>query len=460
MKRAFLLSFSSLAMMLAVKPLHAATPATDQHVILISVDGLAHYYFDDPKAKMPTIRKLAAQGVRAKRMKSSLPTVTWPNHTTLVTGVQPGKHGVIGNGIFDRATQQAVNYLPDPVFDKDEIVKVPTVYDVAHASGLKTAGVIWPASRNAKSLDWTVPDVGTNELFQKYGTPSLLEECKAVGIPIEKQEEWCKAGTLGKPQRDYMYSQMAQHIIKTHKPNLLMLHLVSVDGMEHASGSKSAEAYWAINDSDNRVRDLVDAVEEAGLKDKTTFVITSDHGFITYTKMIQPNVLLKQMGLIKAFGNKPSQRTVWSYSQGAAFIYVLDDANRQSLLETITPKLAAMEGVEEVITEKDFAKYGMITRDKDSRAPDLILSAKDGYYFSDNVGGEDLIAQTEGSKGAHGYSPANPLMDASFVASGAGVKQGVVLDMIGNVDVAPTIAKLLGVEMKDVDGRVLTEILK
>ncbi|MEZ0388445.1 MAG: alkaline phosphatase family protein, partial [Verrucomicrobium sp.] len=298
------------------------------------------------------------------------------------------------------------------------------------------------------------------ELFLKYSTPSLLEECRAKGIPIEKQEEWCKAATSGKSQRDYMYSLISQHIIKTHKPNLLMLHLVSVDAFEHATGSKSAEAYWAINDSDNRVRDLVEAVEAAGLKDKTTFIVTSDHGFITYNKMIQPNVLLKQMGLIKALGSKPTQRQVWSYSQGAAFIYILDDANRDTLLKEVTPKLAAMEGVEEVIEEKDFAKYGMVTRDKDGRAPDLILSAKDGYYFSDNVGGEELIVATDGPKGAHGYSPSNPLMDASFVASGAGIKKGVVLDTMANVDVAPTIARLLGVEMKDVDGRVLTEILK
>src|SRR5215213_5075409 len=75
---------------------------TDRHVVLISVDGLAHYYFEDPKAPMPFIRQLAANGARAKRMKTSMPTNTWPNHTTLVTGVHPGKHGVIGNDYFDR----------------------------------------------------------------------------------------------------------------------------------------------------------------------------------------------------------------------------------------------------------------------------------------------------------------------------------------------------------------------
>ncbi len=458
-RRFFLLSLSALLPLSGVS-LQASEPARDRHVILVSVDGLAHYYFDDPKAPMPAIRKLAAQGARAKRMKASLPTVTWPNHTTLVTGVQPGKHGVIGNNFFDRATLESVAFIPDPVFDKDEIVKVPTVYDVAHQAGLTTAGIIWPASRNAKTLTWTVPDVFSQELFEKYGTPSLLEECRAAGIPVHKQEEWCKAGNAGKGMRDHLYTQMSVHIIKKHKPNFLALHLVSVDAFQHATGSHTPEAYWAIKDSDNHVRELVEAVEEAGLRDKTTFIIASDHGFITYNKIIQPNVLLKQAGLIKALGTRPTERRVWSFSQGVAYIYILDQANREALLREVTPKLAAMEGVEEVIEEKDFAKYGLQGPTEDPRMPDLILSAKEGYYFGNNVAGDDVVVPTDSPKGAHGYSPDHPLMDASFVISGAGVKPGVVLDTVSNTDVAPTAAHFLGVEMKEVDGRVLSEVLE
>lgn len=433
----------------------------DRHVVLISVDGLAHYYHDDPKAPMPTIRKLAAEGARAKRMKTSLPTNTWPNHTTLVTGVQPGKHGVIANDFFDRATQSTVAYIPDPVFNKDEIVKVPTIYDVAHDAGLSTAGVCWPASRGAKTWNWTIPDVFDQATFMQYTTPSVIEECRAAGIPLEKQNEWCKAGNASKAMRDWMYATLACHLIAKHQPRLLCLHLMSVDALEHGFGRQTPEVYWAINDSDQRVRQVVEAVEAAGLREKTTFVITADHGFITYTKQIQPNVLLKQAGLIKAaIGNKVTERRIWCHSQGVAFIYVLDTPNREALLKEWTPKLAALEGVEEVIEEKDFAKYGLQTADKDARMPDLILSPKDGYLFGSSVGGDAVIVPTDAPKGAHGYSPANPLMNASFVINGAGVKPGVVLEDIANVDVAPTIAKLLGVEMKNVDGRVLTEVLK
>src|SRR4051794_23525759 len=84
---------------------------SDRIVVMISVDGLPAYYLDDPKAEMPTIRALAAEGARASMMKASTPTVTWPNHTTLVTGVTPAKHGVLGNNYFDRETRKKVTLI-------------------------------------------------------------------------------------------------------------------------------------------------------------------------------------------------------------------------------------------------------------------------------------------------------------------------------------------------------------
>ena len=130
---------------------------TNRIVVLVSLDGLASFYLNDPKAEMPTLRALAREGAVARSMVPVIPTVTWPNHTTLATGVTPALHGVIGNTYFDREKRGIVTLIQDPVFDKEEIVKVPTIYDVAKAAGLTTAGIHWPATRNAKNLDWQVP---------------------------------------------------------------------------------------------------------------------------------------------------------------------------------------------------------------------------------------------------------------------------------------------------------------
>jgi predicted AlkP superfamily pyrophosphatase or phosphodiesterase len=452
-KSLFLLTLS-----LALTTLHAAQK--DRHVILVSVDGLASHYFDDPKAHMPTIRALAAKGARAKRMKCSFPSVTWPNHTTLVTGVEPGRHGVIANNYYDRKTRKSVPFIPDPLFDKHEIVKVPTVYDVAHQAGLKTAGVIWPATRNAATLDWQLPDVFDQKIFEDSATPSLLRELKAKGIPYEKQMEWCKAGNAGKAQRDWMYTRIAEHLLTTHKPNFLAIHLVTVDSFEHSTGRNSPEVYWACNDSDNRVREIIEATKTAGIYENTTFVIAADHGFITYTNQIKPNVVLKKRGLLKSAGPRIVEQKAYCLAQGgAAMIYILDQANRAAIAKQLRDEFAGLEGVAAVIEPKDFASVGQLTPDQDPRSPDLFLSAKNGYSFSGSANGDSPITAMAGPRGSHGYLPTHPLMYAGFVISGAGIKQGVVLDEISNMDVAPTIASLLGVKMKNVDGRVLREIL-
>ena len=116
----------------------------DRLVVLISVDGLPADYLKDSKLFMPTMRRLAEEGATAEGMRCSFPTVTWPNHTTLVTGVNPARHGVLSNSYFDRAENKVVPLLPDPLFDKDQIVKAATIYDADHlANGTPTIRITW-----------------------------------------------------------------------------------------------------------------------------------------------------------------------------------------------------------------------------------------------------------------------------------------------------------------------------
>lgn len=450
--------FSLLALLLLTTSL-LAEPAQDRIVVLISVDGLAHYYFDDPKAEMPTIRRLAKEGARAKMMKASLPTNTWPNHTTLVTGVEPGKHGVIGNSYLDRAQGKTISLLPDPFFNKDEIVKSPTVYDAAKRSGLRTAAIIWPASRGAATLDWTMPDVGTNALFQQYGTASLQAEFKAAGIPFEKQEEYCKTGK-GR-ERDLMYVQMLNHIIRTHRPNLALLHLVELDHVEHAKGPQSAEAYEICKFEDERVREVWEEMQKT-FPGKATLIVASDHGFFPYQQQIQPNVLLRKAGLLEADGAKIIGGQARSVSQGgAAFIYVLDQANRAALVEKIVTLCKGVEGVGLVLsTPAEYQTYGLADPAKDDHMADVVISAKSGYTFTDSLAGDLVLApKLEEIKGTHGYDPKEPGMHATFVAWGGGINTGAELGLIENTSVAPTIAALLGIPMPSADGKVLEEFL-
>src|SRR5690606_16927978 len=113
----------------------AVSPADERladHVVLISVGGLPAYLLDDPSAVLPNIRSIAERGTRAEGMIVSNPSVTWPNHTTLVTGVHPARHGVIFNGLLERPGL-GLPVKVNPRKDKLDLVKVPTVYDRLHA---------------------------------------------------------------------------------------------------------------------------------------------------------------------------------------------------------------------------------------------------------------------------------------------------------------------------------------
>jgi predicted AlkP superfamily pyrophosphatase or phosphodiesterase len=458
LRRAFLL-LALLASLLSAPA--AEVPAKDRLVILVTVDGFPAWVWDDPALPMPFLQSLARDGAAAKAMKISNPAVTWPNHTTLVTGVPPGRHGVIGNNYFDRKKGEEVPLIPDPLFNKDEIVKVPTIYDVAKGAGLKTAAIIWPASRGAKSLDWTVPDVFKQELFEQYSTPSLLAEFKTAGIPYENQEKWCRDNKDGGIQRDRMYTRMFNHILRRHRPNVGLLHLIEVDHVEHAKGPQSPEAYDAVAFADARVKEVWDTLQETH-PGRATLIVASDHGFFQYQQQIQPNVKLRQEGLLKVEGTKIAGGQVRALSQGGAcFLYVLDNANRETLVNRLAEMFWGVEGVSLVIRPRDFAKFGLADPRQDPRMADLVLSAKEGYSFTSTAIGDVIVTpKAETVKGTHGYDPNEPRMHGSFIAWGAGIQPGAKLNTINNTDVAPTMAALLGLEMKNVEGRVLKEILK
>lgn len=432
----------------------AAEPLRDGCVVLISVDGLANFYFDDPRAQMPTIRRLAREGARAQGTVCSFPTVTWPNHTTLVTGVPPAKHGVIGNDYLDRKSGEKIPFIPDPLFDKDEIVKVPTIYDAAHRAGLVTAGVIWPATRNARTLDFTVPDMAGDEAWPKYGTAGWLDELRAAGLPIEKHGTWCKE-SAGGVQRDWLYSRMAAQVLEKHAPNLLLVHLIELDHVQHKFGPQSPEAYWAVSYEDDRVRDIVEAASRSKHHDKLTIAIVSDHGFLPIEHDIRPNVVAKQLGL-----RDSQQKLVACVPQGGGCgVYVLSEENRAATTSRLMQAFKEIEGIDQVIGPDGFAAIGQPTPAEDARAPDLWLAAKSGYAFSDSDAGDAALVARASRAGTHGYLPDQPALWGTLVLSGHGVKPGTMLGKVSNQDVAPTLAQLLGVELPTAEGDVLKDAL-
>jgi predicted AlkP superfamily pyrophosphatase or phosphodiesterase len=440
----------------------ADSSALDRIVVMISVDGLGAYYLDDPKAEMPTIRALAAEGARASMMKASTPTVTWPNHTTLVTGVSPAKHGVIGNNYFDRASGKKVTLISDPIYDKEEIVKAPTIYDLANAAGMKTTGIRWPATRNAKTLDWAIPDVINTNLLRKYTTPALLSECEKAGIDIfagDKAEGG--SGNSSPKPTDENCVRVFNLILHMHRPTLGLLHVIDVDHTEHLKGPKSPEAYEAVKAADEQVWQVWEELKR-DFPGKATLFVVSDHGFSPIQRMILPNVILRKTGLLEASAGakKSTSNSIQIVTQGgAAFVYVLDESRRSEILQKIKKALNGLEGVSRIVDPEHFKEYGVANPKDDPHAPDLILFAEEGCGFGDTAAGELPFNDKPERKGSHGHDPNLPDLHATFVAWGAGIKPGAKLGEISNLDVAPTIAKLLGLSIPNVEGKVLKAVL-
>jgi predicted AlkP superfamily pyrophosphatase or phosphodiesterase len=462
----------SIALLLCVGECHrpfvlAATPTAladpNRIVVLMSIDGLANFYMVDPAAEMPTIHKLAREGAKAASMRASDPTVTWPNHTTLVTGVSPAVHGVLGNNYFDRVKGEKVTLVWDPVFDMDELVKVPTIFDLAKAAGLKTASIRWPVTRGARSIDWNSPDLGLDALVLKYTTPSLFKECKEAGFLLAGDYDGTGPDEgidrRNKAPEDPMWTNVFNMVLHKHRPNLALLHVIDVDHKQHSHGPRSAEAYEAIKVADGQIREVWEQLQK-DFPGKATFIIVSDHGFSANKIAILPNVILRQAGLVEAKDDKVTGGPVQVLVQGgSAFVYVLDEANRDAIVERIKKEFAKVDGVSSVVSAEEFPAYGIADPRREPRAPDIVLFAKMNYFFGHTAAGSLPHHVKPERKGSHGHDSNFPDMKAMFIAWGAGIRPGAELGHIDNRSVAPTIAKLLGVDMPGVESKPLTEAL-
>jgi predicted AlkP superfamily pyrophosphatase or phosphodiesterase len=429
----------------------AAGIDTNQYVILVTIDGGGAFYFDDPKSPIPNLRKLAAQGVVAKGMRVSNPAVTWPNHTTLVTGVAPAKHSVLYNGLM--LLDEKGGLTRESEKTQKELVAVPTVYDYLHGKGFSTAGVNWPCTPKSTTLDFNLPDV-QNRL--RYTTPQLLKELTAAKILDDSSEAAFNYKTA--PKRDNIWAETAFHLIRTHRPNLLLLHFLITDSTQHQLGPQCPEAYEALGLVDQHLGRLLATLDETALRERTSSLVTADHGFARSYKQVVGSAILSKAGL---FETEDGKRRVQIISEGGtAMVYFHAKKTKDADRKKVIALFKHQEGVDRILQPKDYAKYGFPSPDKNPRMADLVLSAKDGYNFAGvETTGEPLIGTRKGGIGVHGYLSTNPKMNALFIASGRGIAKGKKIDFVKNIDVAPTVAYLLGQDFPGADGKVLKQIL-
>lgn len=431
-------------------PQAQATRATD-HVVLISLDGFDPTTYMDPArfgVELPTLHALKESGTWAAGVEVQYPSMTYPGHTSIVTGVHPARHGVYQNTRLDPATGLASWYF------ENRLMKVPAIWDLAEAHGLSTAGVSWPVSVGAKmrtlypESNQAPRDTTWLDLARRESTPGLVD---AV---VKELGGFGSRDNLDPVKRDRFAAAMAAHIIRTDRPNLIVVHLMQSDEAQHDHGPRSPEARTAFVNLDAHLASILRAVDEAGIRPRTTVVVTGDHGFYKVHSMLQPNVVLRQMGLLTA--DARGQIGDWK-AQTHGFAIKLKDRSDSTTAQQIVQMFTSLasgqyKGIFRVVTRGEMDQLGA--------DPDALIALEpvEGYTVQTSFGDDAFLTATT-RRGQHGYLPSNPQLRTGLILAGAGIRPGLEIPFARQIDIAPTIARLLGFEMKDIDGVAMPGVL-
>ncbi len=421
-----------------------------QHVILISVDGMMPETYLHPDAhglQVPTLREIVRQGSYSEGVLGVFPTVTYPSHTSMATGTNPGTHGIITNGAWD-----PLGNFNGAVRWYTEDIRVPTLWDAARAKGLTTALVYWPVTVGAKAMaivpEFWREDPGTPEdtkLNFAISTPGLLDA-------VAKRFPDFRAKFVPPRAQDEALTDVAVHLIETLKPNLLLLHILDVDHWEHEDGPFTGRALPALETADQQIARVIAAAKKAGIWNQTALVIVSDHGFARTSQRLRPGVWLREKGLVTLDekNNVVDWKAYCLASSGSAYIYVKDkddQETRKTLLEMFQQAAGkAGTGIRQVFTHEQIVALG-----GDPEAF-LALEAAEGWAITGGVLGDAISPADE--PGKHGYLPERPEMRASLLVYGPAIGHGKITGA-RLIDVAPTIARWLGLKLEKAEGTPL-----
>ena len=427
---------------------YAQQPARQRHVIVVSLDGFSASSLQDPRIPLPVLRRLMREGGYADGMRPINPTVTWPNHTAMVTGVNAPAHGVIYNGLPVRPGDGKPIRI-EPWIDPAVLVQAPTVYQAAHQAGLTTAEVDWVAIYRSPAIDWSfAEEPHADGKLEKELIQEGVFTAEEIGSFTHQPITW----------RDDVWTRAAAYLIEHHRPNLLLMHLLTTDSVQHQYGAGSLAAQTALVLADRQLERVLDAVKRAGIEKDTTVLVVSDHGFRAYHHAIRPNALLRDKGMLKGEGAQIDCDAFVVAEGGTAMVYATRAARREATLEELKQAFRNVKGIERVITPDEYAQYGYPPPGPEQRMADLVLAAAPDFAFTGDTKGE-VVADVP-IAGNHGYLNNDPQMQEILVAWGAGIRPGSHTGVVPNLDVASTIAQLLNAPLPGSAGKPLRDLLQ
>ncbi|OPX44753.1 type I phosphodiesterase / nucleotide pyrophosphatase [Ruminiclostridium hungatei] len=422
-----------------------------KHLVVISYDAFSEDNWEKA-SKLPNLSELIKNGAYSTKLKSVYPTLTYVAHTTMVTGVYPDKHGIYHNNPF----QPFISEKEQSWFWFKKDIKVPAVYDALKKHRMKSAGILWPVTGRA-SIRYNIPEIRAikkeNQALKiiKNGSPFF-------SMGMEKKFGHFRRG-IEQPYLDDFTTRCAVDTIKRKRPNLLLMHLIDLDDAKHEHGIDSPDIDKVLVRMDKRLGDIMEAVREAGIEEDTVFLVIGDHGQINVRYKVRLNQLLKEAGLIYEEKGEMKWRAYIQNAGGAAYLHLKEnDSEAEQRALDILKKAMTEEcyGIERIYGRKELHNYHV------AYSVRYMLEAKTGYCFEDSL--EDPVVtdlEELGIKYAtHGFSPDKSEYKCILVISGDCIKNEYQLGEIQMVDIAPTIANILGIDFYNCDGRALNEIFR
>jgi predicted AlkP superfamily pyrophosphatase or phosphodiesterase len=380
-------------------------------LVVISVDGLDQRYLTDRdklKLKIPNMRRLISEGAVADGVIGVVPTVTWPSHTTLLTGVPPSSHGILGNR---RPKEEGGDYYWDT-----SMMRVRSLWHAAQEKGLTSAAITWPVSVGGP-ITWNLPEYfqGRNgggmdfASIASKSTPGLIEAMLKEHPSIK--QEWMD---------DRTRTLATVYLLKTHQPDLLTLHFVDLDSEQHAKGPFTGDAVRVLELTDQYIGDILKA-----LPPNAVVALVSDHGFARVERSVNLSLLLKQRGVNK------------SLVQAGGLVLAKDEEARSFLDEIAKdPKY----GIGRRVPVEELRRFA-----PNHETALVAYEPAEGFLFT--AAGSSEVLSTPKEKGVHGLWPLRPNYRSVFVLWGKGIRR----ESLGEIDmtsIANRFASILALTFK------------
>ncbi len=437
-----------------------------KRLLVFSVDAMVFEDLAYLRTK-PNFKKYLEGGSVVERIRSIYPTVTYPNHVSMMTGCYADKTGVYSNYTFTTDSKEDKwQWFTDNVKCKD-------IFTAAKEKGYTTASIFWTCTGGHPDIDYLIneywmPNKGDTleSSFADAGSsPEVIEIIKSHADLLHP--DYVKGGRkniMVHPYVDEFLVACAADVIRKFKPEVTFVHNGQIDGFRHTGGVFGPHLYPELDRVDKHIGQVCGALEEAGVLADTDIFLVSDHGQLDIKRTIKLNALLADYGLVDVNEKgKCVDYRAYCLSNAMSSLVYLKDRDDKELHDRVYKLLCHLRdegiyGFTKVYTREEIAQTEHLDGDF------AFVLESDGYTsFSDSCK-RPLVAQLDLSdfrfgRATHGHHPdLGP--QPTLVAKGPSIKEGVVVDRRPIVDEAPTYAKILGAELPDAQGSAIEEILK